>query len=244
MKIRTAIILTIISVLLFSCSSRNELPDTGDQPTTAAGEPTNLSPATQPLPDLPAQATASALAAAPTLSAAPDGASSTQETPKPANCTAPADLTPALTEGPYWKEGSPERTNLIDSGMPGTKITITGYVLDGECQPVPGAWIDFWQADSNGNYDNNGYILRGHQFTDADGRYILETVVPGLYSGRTEHIHVKVQAPGGPELTTQFFFPDVAANLSDRIFEPSLVLSVEERGGEQFAEFNFIVATR
>ena len=41
----------------------------------------------------------------------------------------------------------------------------------------------------------------GHQFTDADGRYRLETVVPGLYPGRTRHIHVKVQAKGGPVLT-------------------------------------------
>ncbi len=42
------------------------------------------------------------------------------------------------------------------------------------------------------------------------GRYTLETIVPGEYPGRTQHIHVKVQAPNGPILTTQIYFPGVA----------------------------------
>ena len=63
------------------------------------------------------------------------------------------------------------------------------------CQPVAQAKIEFWQANDAGEYDNSGYTLRGHQFTDAQGRYALQTVVPGLYPGRTRHIHVKVQAP-------------------------------------------------
>ena len=110
-------------------------------------------------------------------------------------CTSPAALSPALTEGPYFKANSPERTSLLEPGMTGTKLMLTGYVLTTDCQPVANALVDFWQADAEGQYDNSGYTLRGHQFTDANGRYQLETVVPGLYPGRTEHIHVKVQAP-------------------------------------------------
>src|SRR5690349_3756259 len=34
-------------------------------------------------------------------------------------------ITPSLTEGPYYKAGSPERTNLVTASMPGAKITIT-----------------------------------------------------------------------------------------------------------------------
>jgi len=159
------------------------------------------------------------------------------------DCTSPADLTPVMTEGPYYTANSPERTSLLEEGMEGTKLTLTGYVLDSNCQPVENAWLDFWQADAEGNYDNTGYTLRGHQFTDASGRYTLETVLPGEYSGRTQHIHVKVQAPDGPELTTQLFFPDASGNQTDRIFADALVVNVEETGTEVKATFNFVVDT-
>lgn len=158
------------------------------------------------------------------------------------DCSSPAALTPALTEGPYFMSGSPERNSLLEAGVGGTKLTLTGYVLTADCQPVANARLEFWQADANGVYDNAGYTLRGHQFTDETGKYTLETVIPGLYTGRTEHIHVKVQAPNGPVLTTQLFFPDVAQNQSDRIFDPALVLSLTPVDDGQAAEFNFIIS--
>lgn len=157
-------------------------------------------------------------------------------------CISPANLTPPLTEGPYFMSGSPERTSLLEANTMGTRLTLTGYVLTVDCQPVANALLEFWQADANGVYDNSGYTLRGHQFTDENGRYLLETVIPGIYSGRTEHIHVKVQAPNGPVLTTQLFFPEVAENQSDRIFDPSLVLPLVPVGDGQTAEFNFIIS--
>jgi protocatechuate 3,4-dioxygenase beta subunit len=160
-----------------------------------------------------------------------------------ATCSNPVTLTPALTEGPYFKAGSPERTSLLEPGMAGTKLVLTGYVLTADCKPVAHALIEFWQADASGQYDNSGYTLRGHQYTDDAGRYQLETVVPGEYPGRTEHIHVKVQAPNGPVLTTQLFFPNVARNSSDGIFNSSLVLPVQDTGNGLTATFNFVVRT-
>jgi protocatechuate 3,4-dioxygenase beta subunit len=154
-----------------------------------------------------------------------------------------ASLTPEVTEGPYYKEGSPEQANLYQDGMAGTKIVITGYVYDTNCQPVANALLDFWQADANGNYDNSGYTLRGHQFTDANGRYQLTTVVPGLYPGRTEHIHVKVQAPNGKLITSQLFFPGVSQNEGDNIFQQSLLLNIQESGDGLQGQFNFVVPT-
>src|SRR3954447_3764565 len=149
-------------------------------------------------------------------------------------------ITPALTEGPYYKAGSPERASLLESGTTGTKLTITGYVYDKNCTPVAHAWLDFWQADANGAYDNSGYKLRGHQYTDAAGRYQLVTVVPGEYPGRTVHIHVKVQAPGGPVLTSQLFMPNVARNQSDSIYNQALLVSnVQDVAGGKSANFNF-----
>ena len=87
--------------------------------------------------------------------------------------------------------------------MGGQRLVVAGTVLTADCRRVRRALLDFWQADDAGQYDNQGYRLRGHQFSDDQGGWRLETVVPGLYTGRTRHIHIKVQAPDGPVLTTQ-----------------------------------------
>ena len=150
-------------------------------------------------------------------------------------------VTPELTEGPYFTANSPERADLIEEGVAGTKIVITGYVYTTDCQPVANALLDFWQADGNGVYDNSGYTLRGHQFTDSNGRYQLTTVVPGIYPGRTEHIHVKVQAPNGKLITSQLFFPGVTQNDSDGIFNQSLLLAIQETSDGLQGQFNFVV---
>jgi protocatechuate 3,4-dioxygenase beta subunit len=119
---------------------------------------------------------------------------------------------------------------------------VTGAVLSTRCQPIPGALLDFWQADDQGRYDNAGFRLRGHQFADDQGRYRLETVVPGLYTGRTRHIHVRVQAPNEPVLTTQLYFPDEPGNRADFIFRPELVMAVRDEEGAKTGAFNFVLA--
>ena len=148
-------------------------------------------------------------------------------------------LTPATAEGPHYLPNTPERATLREAGMAGDLLLITGYVLDANCAPIPGAWLDFWQADADGVYDTGSFRLRGHQFTDADGRYRLETIIPGPAGGRPRHLFVKVQAPGGPVLTTQLFFPDDPANTADADFRPELLLTFTD---EQTAAFDFVIA--
>jgi protocatechuate 3,4-dioxygenase beta subunit len=151
-------------------------------------------------------------------------------------------VTPSLTEGPYFKANSPERASLVDAHTVGTRLTIDGRVLSTRGQPIAKALLDFWQADANGSYDNAGYSLRGHQFTNGAGQYQLQTVIPGLYPGRTRHIHVKVQAPNGPVLTTQLFFPDEPQNSRDSIFNSKLVLPIKDQtDGSKTATFDFVV---
>jgi protocatechuate 3,4-dioxygenase beta subunit len=152
--------------------------------------------------------------------------------------------TPSQTEGPFFKANTPMRASLLEPGMPGTKLVIEGSVLTTGCKPVARALLDFWQADAAGRYDNAGYRLRGRQLTDEAGRYRLETIVPADYPGRTRHIHVKVQAPGQPALTTQLYFPDGADNRRDSIFDPALVMRVRDAEGSKLATFDFILATR
>src|SRR6185295_6844315 len=88
--------------------------------------------------------------------------------------------TPEETAGPFFKPRSPLRASLLEPGIPGTRIVVSGRVFSRECRPLAGALLDFWHAGDDGEYDNQGFRLRGHQFTDQDGRYRLETVVPGL----------------------------------------------------------------
>jgi protocatechuate 3,4-dioxygenase beta subunit len=148
--------------------------------------------------------------------------------------------TPEQTEGPFFSTGSPERTSLRD-GVDGTPLVVSGTVLSTECRPLAGAKLDFWQADDGGEYDNDGYRLRGHQFADAQGRYRLETIVPGLYPGRTRHIHVKVQAEATPVLTTQLYFPGEPRNDGDDIFDAALLMSMDDTSGEQAGAFDFVL---
>ena len=150
-------------------------------------------------------------------------------------------LTPAQTEGPYYKAGSPQRSSLLEPNMGGTRIVISGVVFDKNCRAIANAWLDFWQADANGAYDNSGYRLRGHQFTDSSGRYRLETVVPGEYPGRTPHIHLKVSAPNGPTITSQLYFPGAAGNNSDNIFNPALLIQVQDTADGKVGTFNFVL---
>lgn len=164
------------------------------------------------------------------------------EVPLTPACGDAAEATPRQTEGPYYTPDSPERAVLREPGMAGTPVVLAGLVLARDCRPVPGALVDLWHCDDGGAYDNRGYRLRGHQFTAADGSYRFETIVPGVYPGRTRHFHVKFQAPGGPVLTTQLYFPGEPGNDRDRIFDPALVVALVEKP-ERMARFDAVIAT-
>ena len=161
--------------------------------------------------------------------------------PPTPDCGDDDEVTPRQIEGPFYTPNSPKRTSLHEPGITGTKITLTGVVLTTDCKPVANALVDFWHADDNGEYDNTGFKLRGHQFTDAAGKYSLETIVPGGYPGRTRHFHVKVQARNQRLLTTQLYFPDEPRNKTDRFFNPALLMDVKSAGDSKAARFDFVL---
>ena len=150
--------------------------------------------------------------------------------------------TAAQTEGPYFKPNSPEKADLASDVTKGTRLVVAGTVMSTSCQPAGRALLDVWQADADGQYDNSGTRLRGHLFADENGHYRFVTVVPGLYPGRTRHIHVKVQAPNGQLLTTQLYFPGEPRNATDSIFDKNLLMTVKDGadGGKDGA-FDFVV---
>jgi protocatechuate 3,4-dioxygenase beta subunit len=161
--------------------------------------------------------------------------------PTPA-CGDNDDPTPEQTEGPFYTPSSPERKSLLETDTHGVYMLVSGQVLGTDCQPVAGALLDFWHADADGNYDNVGFKLRGHQFADEQGRYELETIMPGLYPGRTRHFHVKVQHPNGPVLTTQLYFPDETDNATDGIFDERLLLTMLPADNGIHGQFDFVLS--
>jgi protocatechuate 3,4-dioxygenase beta subunit len=149
--------------------------------------------------------------------------------------------TAAQTEGPFYKRSTPLRRSLIEAGMAGDRLVLGGSVTTIDCRPLAGAVLDFWQADASGRYDNQGYRLRGHLVADAHGRFELETIVPGGYPGRTRHFHVKLQAPGGPVLTTQLYFPGEPLNDQDPLYTPALEIALTRGEHATQGSFHFVV---
>jgi protocatechuate 3,4-dioxygenase beta subunit len=147
-------------------------------------------------------------------------------------------ITPRQTEGPFFKTDSPKRISLVEAGSKAPRFIVTGTVLSAQCKPVANALLDFWHSDEEGAYDNRGFRYRGHQFSDSEGRYRLETIVPAEYPGRTRHIHVKVQAPGKRILTTQLYFPGEPGNRRDGLYRRELEMRVPKTGE---GAFDFVV---
>ncbi len=130
------------------------------------------------------------------------------------------------TAGPFYTPDTPQRASLLEPDLAGERLVLSGRVLDRDCRPLGGALLDFWQADAEGVYDNRGYRLRGHQYSDEQGEYRLETLLPGLYPGRTRHIHVLVAVAGRRPLITQLYFPDEPHNRRDWMYRPELLVTL------------------
>jgi protocatechuate 3,4-dioxygenase beta subunit len=151
-------------------------------------------------------------------------------------------LTKSDMLGPFYKENAPFKQRLGE-GIEGERLIITGKVMDMRCQPLKGAILDIWQANSTGEYDNEGFTLRGKVKTNNDGIYIIDTIIPKEYGQgditRPGHIHLKVGVPNQPTLTTQLYF-EGDPYLTDRE-DKSLVMNTTEANGTKKAKFDFVI---
>jgi protocatechuate 3,4-dioxygenase beta subunit len=173
------------------------------------------------------------------------------ELPLTPHCGEADAATIAQTEGPFFRAGSPGRTDLVEPGSKARQVELTGFVLTRGCHPVARAVVDLWHADENGAYDNKGYRYRGRVYTDEKGRYRFRTIVPALYPGRTRHYHANVAAGGKLILTTQLYFPNEPGNRRDGLYRKELLMQVANsevakgaKDNTMAARFDFIIDLR
>ena len=166
--------------------------------------------------------------------------------------------TPSQTVGPYFHIGTDDgfiRGELVSPDREDA-VRVFGTVRDGEGAPINDSMIEIWQANAAGRYAHpedvredlpleEGFDGFGRTHTDADGRYELVTVKPGVVPGangrpQAPHIEVSVFARGLlKRLVTRIYFPDEAeaneadpllSSIEDAAARAALVAAAEDGG--------------
>ena len=123
-------------------------------------------------------------------------------------------------EGPFYIPNSPNISILHPQSINSNLLLITGTVYANDCiTPIPNAVIDVWHANKgeyneekdlylNSDYETDFY--RAKIYTDNNGNYAFQTVLPGKYLNgsyyRPSHIHYKSSYLDQNEITTQLYF--------------------------------------
>ncbi len=171
--------------------------------------------------------------------------------------------------GPYYRFGAPFRSQLAGPDEPGERLVLTGTVLSTDCRtPVPGALVEIWQANHAGVYDTStpgnftevtSFHLRGMFYTNPQGQYAIETIMPGRYPvppglpglekygglTRPAHIHFRVMESLHVPLTTQLYFKGDPYIAGDPFasHKPTLAIDLTPDGSLRRGVFD-IVLTR
>jgi hydroxyquinol 1,2-dioxygenase len=156
----------------------------------------------------------------------------------------PDGATESTVFGPFHRLGAPELPaggNIAPRDQKGVPTLVSGRVLDLAGQPIAGAVLDVWQAQTNGLYDSQDahpdeLHMRGKFRSDAEGRYLIRTVQPvnypipsdgpvgrmlkaaGRHPWRPAHIHFVVSAAGYEPVTTHIFDRADPYLASDAVF--------------------------
>jgi catechol 1,2-dioxygenase len=170
--------------------------------------------------------------------------------------------------GPYYRFGAPFRSRVAGTDEPGERLVVTGTVLSEDCRtPVPGALIEIWQANHAGLYDTSrpgnftevtAFHLRGMLYTNAQGRYEIETIMPGRYPvppnlpglekygglTRPAHIHFRVMESLHVPLTTQLYFKGdpFIANDPFASHKSTLAIDLQPEGQVRRGVFDIVLA--
>ncbi|MGN6667835.1 MAG: catechol 1,2-dioxygenase [Trinickia sp.] len=170
--------------------------------------------------------------------------------------------TPRTIEGPLYVVGAPVTSGVAkldkDPDADAGPLVIRGAVRNSNGEPVAGATVECWHANSKGFYSHfdptgaqSDFNLRGAVKTDANGRYEFHTLMPvgygcpphgatlqllhtlGRHGDRPAHVHFFVTAEGCRKLTTQFNIEGDPLIWDDFAYatREELIASVSEKTG-------------
>jgi protocatechuate 3,4-dioxygenase, beta subunit len=151
--------------------------------------------------------------------------------------------TPDQILGPFYpvaKTTDPAGDLTHLPGQPGRAegqvLNVMGRVLNIKGEPVPGAKLEAWQANTHGRYTHpadanpapldpnfEGFAVLK---SDAEGRYKFKTIKPGAYPAgpgivRPPHIHFRLSGHDD-ELVTQLYFDGEPLNEQDQFLQSVL----------------------
>ncbi|MFI6996867.1 dioxygenase [Nocardia sp. NPDC050175] len=162
--------------------------------------------------------------------------------------------TEATVFGPFFVENAPhiELGGDIAGVASGLPCWVEGTVTDTDGAPLPGARIEVWEADDQGQYDvqyPDGRISgRAHLFSDAQGEFrfwgLTPTAYPIPHDGpvgllleavgrspvRAAHLHFMVSAEGMRTLVTHIFVR------GDELLDKDSVFGVKQSLIKEFVE--------
>ncbi|WP_341963820.1 protocatechuate 3,4-dioxygenase subunit alpha [Pseudomonas sp. RC10] len=141
--------------------------------------------------------------------------------------------TPSQTAGPYVHiglaleaAGNPAReqeiwNEMAKPGAPGEHILLLGHVYDGNGHLIRDSFLEFWQANADGEYDtdydlNKSFNSFGRSATADEGEWVIKTVKPGVVRNAAgvpmaPHVNVSLFARGiNIHLQTRLYFNDEA----------------------------------
>lgn len=179
--------------------------------------------------------------------------------------------TPRTIEGPLYVEGAPLSdgvAQMSDDEDEGERLVIVGVVQDEAGNPIEGAVVDIWHADTRGFYSHYDPTEQQGPFNNrrrvrvgADGRYEVHAIMPvgysvppegatdvlmkalGRHGSRPAHVHYFVDAPGFRHLTTQLNIADDPLVNDDFAFgtRPGLIPEITREGDQARIDFDLIL---
>ncbi len=120
-------------------------------------------------------------------------------------------------QGPFYIAEAPWTERLNRFGQPGDPLFLAGRLrAAGSGAPLQGVLVEILQADGRGRYHpassgrasdfaDEALDLRGRLLTDPEGRFAVETLVPGAYGSRPRHWHLRLSRDGVRTLVTQLY---------------------------------------
>jgi len=169
-------------------------------------------------------------------------------------------------EGPYYIPNSPNVSILTPPEITSDFLFITGTVYAKDCiTPIPNAAVDVWHSNKGelifdetqgddfwGNSDYDDTLYRAKIYTDSNGNYAYQTILPGKYLNgsyyRPSHIHYKASYLETNELTTQLYFEgdttiDIDPWASDSSAENRIIPLAVDKNNNLHGVFDIILST-